>query len=55
MTSKQNDDQLEDLLTNPKYEQMDEIHLEIIADYLQADQATKDEVMAILRGWEVLH
>jgi hypothetical protein len=41
---------LDELRTNPKCEGMDEIKLEIIANFMQADQETQDIALGILRG-----
>lgn len=50
MTDEQTNALMDDLRTNPECEGMDEIKLEIIANFMQADQETQEIVFGILSG-----
>jgi hypothetical protein len=53
MTSEQIDDRLDDLITKPKDEWTVEDYQALLEAYQRADQETRDQVWAILRGSEV--
>lgn len=50
MTDEQTEALMDDLRTNPQCEGMDDKTLEIIANFIQADQETQEIVFDMLRG-----